>query len=245
MNNWHGLSGRRLLVLSSGRSGSTLMRQYLNCHPGIRLYGELLEEEDSKSISRDADDLITYVTASLASLRGLFRFWPFVSYTGFKVFNEQLVRTGIDISHLIRRLNNPRVIVLYRRDLLETYVSLEIAFRSGCWYTGTKSNAIAVDVEWDELVQFVDTERQRWKSSLNGLRDYKDVVFVTFEELTKHRDETMNKIFQFLDLSEVPVAAESIRQNPLPLGEKIRNFDYIHKQMHKKGDNFQLHLSIQ
>lgn len=232
-------------MLSSGRSGSTLLRQYLNCHPQICLYGELLEEENCRTISADSSELMTYISASLTSLRGLFRFWPFLSYTGFKVFNEQLERTGIDISQLVKRLNNARVIVLYRRDLLETYVSLEIAFKNGCWYTEIGPNDVRVNIDWDRFIQFADTERQRWQSGLKRVRGHKDVLFVTFEELTDNRDETMDRIFQFLNLSSCPVVAASIRQNPQRLQDKIENFGYIQQRMRTKGDDFQLRITVQ
>ena len=240
INSWHGFSGKKLLIVSSGRSGSTLLRQYLNCHPRIHVYGELLEEERLKTVSSDPDELMLYMRASLTSLRGLF-----LAYTGFKLFNEQLERTGIDISQLVQHLNNPKVIVLYRRDLLETYVSLEIAFKNDCWYSETTPNDVKVTIDWDRFLQFADTERQRWNSSIKRLRDYGHVLFITFEELTDNRDETINRICQFLSLSPCPVTAASIRQNPQLLQDKVENFQYIQQRIHVDGDSFQLHFGIQ
>jgi hypothetical protein len=168
-----------------------------------------------------------------------------VAYTGFKVFNEQLERTGIDISQLMKSCNNPKIIVLYRRDLLETYVSLEIAFKNDCWYSETMPNNVKVSIDWDLFLQFAHTERQRWNSSMKGLPKDGRFLCITFEELIDRRDETIGKIYQFLGLASCPVTATSVRQNPQLLQNKVENYQYIQQRLHMAGDDFQLHLDVQ
>ena len=236
-----------MLVLSSGRSGSTLLVNSLAFHPRISIQGELLEEEATKTLPKDPSRLLTYIQASLFTIRNLFAFdaWPFVAYSGFKIFNEQLERTGIALPSLIDAMNRPKVIVLYRRSLLETFVSLENAFRTKEWFRAPDDplvrKAKPLHVDWDRFVEFATTERRRWSTSLRALNACPvDKLFVSFEDLVENQDNELARIFSHLHLEPCEVGVVSVRQNPGRLCDKVANFDEIRRRMDDERDLYEL-----
>ncbi len=216
---------RNYVILSSGRSGSTLLTQLLNCHHEILCKGELLNREE---LTRRHLTSASNRTISNYILAKLFPPRLRLSCTGFKLFNEQLEYCKLSFKQLLSDLYSPLLIILYRKNLLETYVSLKIAFQTDIWYSEGGSNQFSVVVNWDEFQHYVKTERRRWKSSMTSCEG-RNRLFVSFEELTENQDETMRKILAFLDVNTErhTIGVSSVRQNPLPLDKKIRNYEEI------------------
>ena len=226
---------RSFVIVSSGRSGSTLLVQLLNTNKRILCRMEPLNREMlDKYQLRDADSrtLINYMLAMLLPVN----LW--LRYTGFKLFNEQLEYCNLGLQEVMRGLHHPPVIVLYRENLLETYISLKIAFQNDIWYSEKQVNDCCVEVDWDDFYLYAEGERMRWKKTMSNLRGMKKIV-VSFDELTgSQQKETMRRLFAFLDL-EVdhgkPIVPRSVRQNPQSLEKKIVNYHEIMERVHKSG----------
>lgn len=159
-------------------------------------------------------------------------------YTGFKLFNEQLEYCNLGLQEVIQGLHHPPVIVLYRENLLETYVSLKIAFQNNIWYSENQVNDCSIDVDWDDFYLYAEGERKRWKKTMSDLRGTKKIV-VSFDELTGNpQKETMHRLFTFLNLEVdhgIPIVPYSIRQNPQKLEKKIVNYHEIMERVHRSG----------
>lgn len=219
------------VILTSGRSGSTLLTQLLNCHPQVVCKGELLNREELKKhqlIGADRQTLSNYILAGLLPLK----LW--ISYTGFKLFNEQLEYCKLSFGKLLGDLCSPSLIILYRENLLETYISLKIAFTTGIWYSEHKTNQCSIEVEWEAFKEYAETERRRWKRSMSATRGMR-TIFVSFEELVENKDTTMKRLLTFLNLSECDFGVSSVRQNPLPLADKISNYEEIMEKVNDLG----------
>lgn len=228
---------RSFVVLSSGRSGSTLLTQLLNCHNEISCRGELLNREELHKHGLEINDkkcLINYILAKLLPAKFWFR------YTGFKIFNEQLEFCKLSLQQLLCSLYHPPVIVLYRENLLETFVSLKIAFQNDVWYSENLINQCSIEVDWDEFEQYVETERMRWRESMFCLVSVRK-IFVSFEELTTKQSKVMSSVFSFLKVEDCSVTAASKRQNPLALEKKVINYHSIMDKV--KALNFPIYLT--
>ena len=225
---------RSFVILSSGRSGSTLLVQLLNCHPKVTCKGELLNRNCLQMHNlRGArgSTLINYILASLIPSKML------LSYTGFKLFNEQLEFCNLHLRDLLTALFCPHVIVLYRENMLETHVSLEIAFKTDVWYSENRSSTSErIEIDWHKFIDYAVTEKVRWKRSVMEIPMYSKVLFVSYEELIGNRSEAMNRIFQFLNLDVCHVEATSKKQNPLSLEEKVINYEQIEQKMLQSED---------
>ena len=169
----------------------------------------------------DENYLIDYISGSLLSAK----FWR--PCTGFKMFNEQLEYCKLSLGALLRKLRHPSVIVLYRENLLETFVSLKIAFQNDMWYSESTVNKVQIEVNWEEFYAYMITERTRWKQSMSQIPPASNWLLISYEELTLNRTSVTRNIFSLLGLASFPCSTSSKRQNPMPLREKVTNYDEI------------------
>lgn len=216
---------RHFLVISAPRSGSTLLKDLMNNHPRVKCLGELLNNEHLPPSLSDAtpSELLRYVNIQLL------RKYYGKKISGFKVFPEQLEDTCINLEELLRTLNDPPVIVLYRKSIIETYVSLMIALKNQKWYSVSEVNNDKVDVDWKQFEYFAKEEQFRWKLHMAALQNYPEKMVVSYEELSENREGVMQEIIKFIGLRQLhrPFTSYSVRQNPLPLFEKITNHEEI------------------
>jgi len=166
--------------------------------------------------------LLNYILASLFPCK----FW--LRFTGFKLFHEQLEFCNIRFREIVSALLCPPVIVLFRRNMLETYTSLQIAFKTRVWYSEDETKTKeSIEVDWQDFVGYVAALKERWKASLMDIPTHAKVLFVSYEELVAYKDKTMESIFEHLNLEKCNVEASSKKQNPFPLMEKIINYGEI------------------
>ena len=235
---------RSFLIVSSGRSGSTLLVQLLNINKQIVCRKELLNRERLDRHQLKGADARTLINHMLAMLLPRNLWLP---YTAFKLFNEQLEYCNLRLQEVIRGLHYPPVIVLYRKNLLETYVSLKIAFQTNIWYSEKQVNNCCVEVDWDDFCQYSERERKRWKKSMSDLRGVNKII-ISFDELTgSQQEETMHRLFAFLDLAvdhDCPIVPVSVRQNPQKLEKKIINYHEIMEQVHRSGYPITMNLLV-
>lgn len=220
---------RSFLVMSSARSGSTLLMQYLRSHPSIDCqFQEPLNREVliKHNLIRAKADMLNYFMAQLLPHK------PWIPYTACKVFGEQLEYSGLSLGDLLCALRDPPVVVLYRENMLETFVSLQIAFQTGVWFSEEDSKDHSqVTVDWEKFKVYAEEERQRWRKSLRDLTMTTKVHFLSYEELSSDHNTSLAEIFSFLSLPHCEVVAFSKKQNPLSLQKKVSNFDDIKDEM--------------
>ena len=233
---------RSFVIVSSARSGSTLLVQLLNTNDEIVCKRELLNREvlmKEQLIGADRTTLTNFILASLLP----WKIW--LPYTGFKLFNEQLQYCNLPLEHVIEDLHFPPVIVLYRENLLETYVSLQIAFQNKLWYSDKKVNDCHVEVDWNDFYEYAERERKRWRRCMSALRGVRKIV-VSYDQLAgDKRKETMQRLFVFLNATvdpDRPLVTHCVKQNPLQLKEKVINYQEIIKKAQELDYSIMINL---
>ena len=216
---------KSFVVLSSARSGSTYLTLLLDSHPKISCSKELLNRDNLKNLhlfGASSYVLVNYILASLLP----WKIW--LPFTGFKLFHEQMEFCNVRFIDLMNALYCPPVIVLFRENMLETYTSLQIAFKTCVWYS-EEGNATkeSIEIDWKDFVGHVTALKERWKTSLLDIPPHAKVLFVSYEELVAYQEKTMDSIFKFLNVKKCNVEASSKKQNPFPLMEKIINYEKI------------------
>lgn len=232
---WIPLMNRSFVILSSARSGSTLLRFLLNGHPKVTCMGELLNRnylQNNQLCRASSHVLVNYILASLLPLK----LW--LPFTGFKLFHEQMEFCNLRFKDILSALLYPPVIVLFRENMLETYTSLQIAFKTDVWYSEGNTRRERIDIDWQEFVGYVKALRERWKRSMMDIPMNSKVFFVSYEELTANKDKTMNNIFQFLNLDNCYVDTTSKKQNSPLLMEKIINYKQIEQLILQNYPNY-------
>lgn len=213
---------RNLIVLSAGRSGSSLLVNYLNSNRQIHCHGEVLNsghEIYGTTEGKTRKELIRHV-ASFFQKRD-------ATYVGAKFLTHQFDELEITVSDVLEVLRRPKVIALYRRSLLETYVSLLIAQETDTWYSTDVINNISVTLDLARFHEFAEVQRQRWQNSMREVSRLCSFVCVSYEDLISNRRASSDRIFAFLDIPSTTVHSESLRQNPGTLKSKISNYDSL------------------
>jgi hypothetical protein len=231
---------RTIVLLSSYRFGSSLMMNYLNALPNVRVRGEILNSDD-----------IVYGNFKEASQRRMLVhimamcFAPPGRIAMVKLMDCQMESHGLTLDHIIAALDRPYIVAVYRRDLLSAYVSWRIALQSGIWYSTDRVNDLKISVELALLKNYVLATRRRWMHNLTRLRAYNRAIIVAYEDFSERPERAVYHIFDFLGFHRrVPIATESVRQNPASTNCKIENYDELGLGELEAQGEFTLDLSF-
>lgn len=158
---------QHFVILTSGRSGSTLLVEALR-GAGVAAYGELLHDEADVRREHTFGE-VTPIADGQEGSAFLQSFFAGERTTGFKLFYEQ-ARIGPSASawdYLVEH-REIAVVHLVRRDLLAAWVSYEVARRSGVW---TRSRGAPLpppvepfEIDPEELSAYFDrvTAQRSW-----------------------------------------------------------------------------------
>jgi LPS sulfotransferase NodH len=129
----------------------------------------------------------------------------------------------IKLVDLLELLNQPKVIVLYRANILEQFISLCLATKTGNWHLKKPKAARPIWIDPDECQAFVDRERRMWHESMTALAG-QDAHVLSYEYLTARPDAAMNDVFRFLGVEPEIVRTRWVRTNPKPAWLKVTNY---------------------
>lgn len=217
-------SAFRILILSHPRSGSSLLSSYLMCHPQFFLHGELLNDEIT-AYSKDVPTLLEQLDDTLSVCCS-------GSIEGFKLHVCQLFNRNIDLLHLIRRLNINFIIIMWRRSLLDSFVSLKIAENTNCWYTETEQNIndrIQVHIDQEEFIEYGHRLQRQWKLIAEIIGTSVPYHLIEYTDLTRTPSDLLKSLFSACGLPDITVTTNMKKQNPSNLADKIANWDTLHE----------------
>lgn len=210
------------LILSAARSGTTLLVDYLNCHPRIRCRGEILNSDYAyygNPRHMGPERLRLQVESFFVRRAG--------TLAGAKVLTYQFDELQIKLADMIEILHDPAVIVLYREQILEQYVSLKTAERDRVWHSNKPFKNEPIRLDPALFVEFVKRERRMWRENLavlNGRR----VHYLTYDQLANETEETIRSLFGFLGLKAYPVHSPLVKLNRAPLSQRLVNYrDFV------------------
>jgi hypothetical protein len=215
------VGGRRrrqhFVIVTSPRTGSTLLVNLLNAHPQAQCNGEIL----NPAYMVYGDVCAAKPARQTTHVQSLYSA-PWSSgcvAVGAKVFIEHFHRCFLEPGAFLRMLGasagpKPKVILLYRKSLLETYLSLEKAFATDVWFStsedGTEAGAgrnsrdgpgdrglapadgcPAFKLKFDRahFELFCKTERAGWAAAVRALEDaghpHDQCMVVEYRELAR------------------------------------------------------------
>ncbi|WP_040496992.1 Stf0 family sulfotransferase [Fulvivirga imtechensis] len=178
----------RFVIVCTGRSGSTLLHTYLNSHPQIWSYGEILRKrlvKEKPIISLERMVFKPHTKAIRAI--GLKMFYDYREQEAYQRAFEEVVNDR-DI----------KVIHLTREDKRQQLISLKRAEETGIWSSTSKlQTKVEVDFSAEELVAY----EKKINSSATEIRSLfasHQMLEVTYEALTTDAQEVLSRVQQFL-----------------------------------------------
>jgi len=211
-----------LFVLASHRSGSNLLLDYLNRLPGVQSHSEILCRLFPTGPARfqvGPRATVRHIRLSLHTLRTPTR--------GCKLMLDQLAASRLTLDELHAAFPNARYIVLYRQSLAEQYVSKQAALATEQWtlYHERERKQTRVRVEPAALRTYCDRLRQRYQEALQRPWMPERALLLSYEELVADPARRLREDICPL-LGAPPAEPQSflIKQNKLPLAERVENF---------------------
>lgn len=206
------------LLLSAPRCGTTLTVNYLNCSRQIRCRGEILGQghfQYGHPFRMQPDRLKLHFESFFVKRPGVM--------TGAKILTYHLDELPIKLVDLIEILDRPKIVVLYRENTLEQYVSLKLAEGTGVWHAKRTTSFVPIRLDPDDYLAFAERERRMWRDNFDVL-DRSEIHTLAYERLCARPDASMRGVFEYLGVRPVAVRSRLVKIDPRPLWSKLANY---------------------
>ncbi|CAH1787778.1 unnamed protein product [Owenia fusiformis] len=229
---------KHFIILSMPRSGVSVFKELMNRHPDLWCFDALLLEKrkpERLAITGGVppnEALYKYIAESMKKKQ------LHVKLVGFKVTNVQLSKNNLTMKGLIDYFGQPNVIIVYRKDLLQQYLSLQLALARGKFNSRAKPNVTKVEVNWDAFTRYVSKIRQGYADSLSTFKEYPHQRTYTYEQIEKNITAVVLNALSFLNMrrSAQSFVPKLSKQNPKEISDKIENFDEVEKLIEGYGN---------
>lgn len=181
-------SFEKFVIICSARTGSTLLHTYLNSHPNILSYGEILRERNTKDIATNLREDIFKSHGKNVRAVGL---KCFLSYRDDARFSDQYFEILADASI--------KIIVLRREDAKEQLMSLQLAKATGEWSFARQANRPSLEVGEGDLEEFTSKLDQQYTKIRADLQHHQTFT-MSYEQLTSNPAETLFALQNFLNV---------------------------------------------
>lgn len=238
---------KRFIILGHGRSGSTLLARSLTQHPNVRMFGELFHDEEpererafrafNESVGprrreprfyRDGEDGAAYLRETVFRRRP----WRELLAVGFKMFYlharaDPRVKTAWD--YLVEN-TDVRVIHLGRSNLLECWLSLQMAHITGEWERrkgapGPRTLVPPLDLDPAKCEAFFNQTLAHRRWAAERFRRHPTLELEYEADVVGRFEQTVRRMQDFLEAPRGPAEKLLEKQARRKPREQIVNYD--------------------
>jgi Sulfotransferase family len=242
----------RFIVLGHARNGSTLLTTALGQHEQVRIFGELFNDEeeerrrafragcplyrDGRLIDRQSEGRAEFYRDGCDGATFLREEVLYQRYTddlfavGFKIFYNQARTASAKSAWMyLRRTPSIRVIHLLRKNLLESLLSLRLAFLTGEWVRPrqagtTVSQPPPIWLHPEETRAYFD-EITAWRQwAIKFFRSHHMLEMEYASDLCSKFNETLQRAQEFLGIPFQPVTQLLEKQAQRSPADQISNY---------------------
>ena len=222
-----------VFVVANRRTGSNLLLSYLNSVPELSFAPpEPLNSDMHYGIPRETISK----KAILNHLAWTLNDNP-TKICGFKMLFFRLEKHALTLDDIRARFPTAKFLIVYRRSLLEQFVSLKIAEKTNCWlWTRDFRLPDSLRLDPGEFRDFCARTREFYGQLFQfpWLRTCARVI--AYEDLAADPQGAFDaKIFPLLKLRSFPVSTAMVKQNSKPLEKLVENLEEL-KPFDKKFD---------
>ncbi|HEX8560190.1 MAG TPA: sulfotransferase [Pyrinomonadaceae bacterium] len=238
---------QRFIILGHGRSGSTLLARSLAGHPNVRMFGELLHDEEPERerafrafnegvgtrrreprFYREGDDGAAYLRDTVFRRRR----WRDVLAVGFKMFYlhaRTSPRAGTAWDYLIAD-TDLRVVHLARANLLECWLSLQIAHVTNEWEwrkgaPGPRTHAPPLELDPAKFEAYCNQTLAHRRWAEERFRGHPTLGIEYEADVVGRFEQTVHRIHDFLEAPRGPAERLLEKQARRKPREQIVNYD--------------------
>jgi hypothetical protein len=218
---WRPFPGKKFLILIQGRSGSSLLCDLLDSHPGIRCQSELLAVR---------------LRAPMAYLLGMASFHSPSHAWGFKAKIQQIEQQSslnsarMFLEHL--NLEGWTLFSLSRENCVRSALSRLVAWRRGDRYhnfgkTAAELGKVYLEPERVLRAAWLDREeRRRMLEVTQGLSSW-DLTYEKNLQDSEAQNTTCERIFRILGADPVPVSSVFLRTSTGSISDSLVNAEEV------------------
>ena len=219
----------RFVILTNGRSGSTMLVDLIGSHPDIYCEAEIFNEIRWKRSHRP--------------LLWLVRAWPF-PYLDWRarkctkaVYGFKL-KAGGQIYHMEQKVHRLfqrgwRLVYLYRRDILQQTISWNVARATRRWHTTLEAGYMQqqVHLDVDLFLRDMHTALKDKQELAEMMRQLPNLTLVYEDDLEQqdHLQATSARLCDYLKVRQAPLSSKIIRTWDRPYSEVISNYAELMK----------------
>jgi LPS sulfotransferase NodH len=239
----------KFILLGHGRSGSTLLVKSLGRHSNVRMLGELFNEEAAERerafhalnrifpsdqpetrYYRDGDDGEEFLRNGVFYERG----WENIHAVGYKMFYVHARRNRQEKKAWDYLVNNRdvHVVHLLRRNLFESFISLQIARKTKEWKRWKTDTKPFTEIEPFALTpkECADYFNQKTAFRIWGRRTFKDHPFLEIEyerDVCANFDNALHSIHDFLGVAREPAQQLLEKQARRHPSQQVTNYEEL------------------
>lgn len=217
----------KFVIIARSRTGSNLLRSFLNSHPQIEAQDELFGELKGKSCHEIWENIFVKKNKS-------------IKYVGFKIFYyHPLNDSDNSVWDFIKKDKKIKIIHLKRENKLRAYLSRLIALQTQTWVDEGDKKKITLEdkrvkVNLEDCLK-VFREVEFWEKETNNNFYNHPFYEITFEELTENSQKNMNDIFTFFNLKPHSISTNLKRQNSETIEKLVINYEELKTRLIKEG----------
>lgn len=224
------------IILCHGRTGSTSFRQYLSQHPNVQAYGEVYRPGDRRPAPlvnglryAPGCDPVALLNDGVYKAPNEFG----KGCVGFKLFFHHARGDAVSYAlwpHL-RARRDIKILFLFRRNLFDSYVSLQRANRSGQFgmakqTEATTAHKAAFAIDLADCLHYMNAISVAKARLRETFADH-DCKVLYHESLFADPQAEMARVFDFLGQAPAEITLRDKKLNRVSHREGITNYDEV------------------
>jgi LPS sulfotransferase NodH len=215
---------QKFVLFAHYRTGSTLLTSLLRSHPQIQCDHEIFLSFTKADLKR--------IFLPQLYINGRAKSCKFSIY-GFNLKLYQLIKLQINPSTLLADLYSAgwKIIYLKRQNILHLSISQLTALQKKQWhmYSQVSAKPSKVYIEGDRLFDEIHFNEQILLQEEVVLRNLPHLAITYEDDLldAANHQETLDKIFDYLDVASSPVQSEMVKIGARQLSDRIENYEEV------------------
>jgi len=190
-------TGSNLLCFTLAKQGLGVPLEYLNLVENIPMIQFMMRlGGTTQALYGEKEELLRFYLPQIQNHRttpnGMF---------GMKIFSNHLWFDN-DLNGILQYMNNPKIVFVYRNDLIDLAISYYFAYRTGLWHEQESRKQKDPAYDFDGIFSFLDDARQRaakWKQVFKASKTNKKMICkVQYSDLANNFEYTIRRVNGFL-----------------------------------------------
>lgn len=209
---------KKFIILSRSRTGSNLLKSYLNAHPNIQAKGEILGRLEGKSYQSILNSAFTTQ-------------WPEVKSIGFKIFYYHPVDVkSPELWKSLIKMHDLIILHLKRKNVLKTIISQKVAQQTGIWSSKkklkTRKETQKIYFPPDELYSKIK-QTIYWQSSAEQWFEGHPFLNIYYEDLISNPLNIYKQILNMFGLQYIEPKTDLKKQNIESIKNLLMNYEEL------------------